>query len=118
MEKLQLEHIDRLEPALAFYMIIAWRVLFLTMLGRKCPDLPCDVVFETEEWQAVYLVTYKTKPPEQPPSLDDMVRHVAMLGGFLNRKNDGPPGPKTLWIGLQRTRDFVLALAAQHLASG
>ena len=118
VEKLQLEHIDRLEPALAFYMIIAWRVLFLTMLGRACPDLPCDVVFDTEEWQAVYMVIYKTKPPEQPPSLDDMVRHVAMLGGFLNRKYDGPPGPKTLWIGLQRARDFVLALDAQRVASG
>jgi hypothetical protein len=48
------------------------------------------------------------------PSLDTMVRMVATLGGFLNRKNDGFPGPKTLWIGLQRIPDFVLALAAQR----
>jgi hypothetical protein len=114
IEQLQLETRERLEPALAFYMIIAWRVLFLTMLGRECPEMPCDTVFADEEWQAVYLVTQRKPPPEKPPSLDTMVRMVASLGGFLNRKCDGFPGPKTLWIGLQRVPDFVLALDAQR----
>ena len=49
VEELQLEHFERLEPALAMYMIIAWRVLLLTTLGRNCPDLPCDVVFDEAE---------------------------------------------------------------------
>jgi hypothetical protein len=43
-----------------------------------------------------------------------MVRMIASPGGFLNRKNDGFPGRKTLWIDLQRVRDFVLALEAQR----
>jgi hypothetical protein len=47
-----------------------------------------------------------------------MVRMVAGLGGFLNRKGDGFPGPQTIWIGLQRAADFVLALQAQSDASG
>jgi hypothetical protein len=114
IEQLQLETRERLEPALAFYMIIAWRVLYLTMLGRDCPEMPCNTVFADEEWKAVYLVTQRQSPPEQPPSLDTMVRMVATLGGFLNRKSDGFPGPKTLWIGLQRVPDFVLALEAQR----
>ena len=114
IEELQLETRERLEPALAFYMIIAWRVLYLTMLGRECPEMPCDTVFADEEWKAAYLVTQRKPPPEQPPSLDTMVRMVASLGGFLNRKSDGFPGPKTLWIGLQRIPDFVLALDAQR----
>jgi len=114
VEQLQLEKRERLEPALAFYMIIAWRVLHLTMLGRDCPEIPCDTVFADEEWKAVYLVTQRKPPPQQPPSLDTMVRMVATLGGFLNRKSDGFPGPKTLWIGLQRVPDFVLALEAQR----
>ena len=114
IEQLQLERRERLEPALGFYMIIAWRVLYLTMLGRDCPEMPCNTVFADEEWKAVYLVTQRKSPPEQPPSLDTMVRMAATLGGFLNRKNDGFPGPKTLWIGLQRVPDFVLALEAQR----
>jgi len=114
IEDLQLEKLERLEPALAFYMIIAWRVLFLTMLGRECPEMPCDVVFDEAEWQAVYLVTQRKPPPDTPPSLDRMVRMIAGLGGFLDRKCDGFPGPQTLWIGLQRAADFVLALEAQR----
>ena len=114
VEQLQLEKRERLEPALAFYMIIAWRVLYLTMLGRECPQMPCDTVFADEEWRAVYLVTQRQAPPDAPPSLDTMVRMVATLGGFLNRKSDGFPGPKTLWIGLQRIPDFVVALEAQR----
>ena len=43
-----------------------------------CPEMPCDVVFETAEWQAVYLVTQR----KTPPSLDQMVRIVAGLGGI------------------------------------
>jgi hypothetical protein len=42
---------------------------------------------------------------------------VAGFGGFLNHKGDGFPGPQTLWIGLQRAADFVLALDAQQRAA-
>jgi hypothetical protein len=70
IEALQLETRERLEPALAFYMIIAWRVLFLTHLRRDCPEMPCDAVFADAEWQAVYLVTRRQPPPTEPPSLD------------------------------------------------
>ena len=94
-------------------MIVAWRVLFLTMLGRDCPEMPCDVVFDQAEWQAVYIVSERKPPPETPPTLDRMVRMVAGLGGLITRKCDGSPGPQTLWVGLQRAADFVLAMAAQ-----
>lgn len=113
IEKLQLETRERLEPALAVYMIIAWRVLFVTMLGRQYPNLPCDVVFATEEWQAVYIVTKRTVAPKKPPSLSAMVAMIAEWGGYTNRKSDGAPGPKTIWIGLQRAKDFARGIAAQ-----
>lgn len=95
-------------------MIIGWRVLYPTMLGRTCPELPWDAVFADAQWQAVYLVTWRKPPPDQPPSRDTMVRMIAALGGFLNRKHDGARGTKTLWLGLQRVPDFVLALDAQR----
>ncbi len=88
------------------------------MLGRDCPELPCDAVFAEEEWKAVYLVTRRQAPPALPPSLDTMVRMVASLGGFLNRKRDGFPGPKTLWIGLQRIPDFMPAMEAMQNVRG
>lgn len=118
IEKLQLQHMDRLKPAIALYMIIAWRVLYLTMLGRKCPNLSCDAVFDTEEWQAVYIVTKRDHPPKEPPRLNEMVKMIASYGGYLNREGDGEPGPKTLWIGLQRVKDFVLGVNAQKKLQG
>jgi hypothetical protein len=94
-------------------MIIAWRVLFITMLGRHYPNLPCNVVFATEEWQAVYIVTKRTAAPHKPPPLSAMVAMITEWGGFTNRKTDGHPGPKTIWIGLQRAKDFARGIAAQ-----
>jgi hypothetical protein len=117
VEQLQLQERDRLEVALALYMIIAWRVLYLIMLGRTLPEISCEAVLAPEEWKAVYLVTQRKKPPSQPPPLQGMLVLIATLGGFLARKGDGPPGPKALWIGLQRTRDFVLALQAREAVS-
>ena len=117
VEALQLEALDRLEPALALYLIIAWRVLYLMRLGRQCPALPCDVVFDDAEWRAVYLVTQHRPPPSEPPPLAEMLAMVASLGGHPGRKGDGPPGAKTLWIGLQRMHDFVLAFEAQQIAA-
>jgi hypothetical protein len=118
VEELQLETLERLEPALALYLIIAWRVLYLTLLGRTCPELPGAVVFALEEWQAVYIVTTRQRPPEHPPTLNTIICRVAAFGGFLNRKGDGFPGPQTLWIGRQRCRDFVLAMEAQRAMLG
>ena len=47
-----------------------------------------------------------------PPTLQEMLGMIAKLGGYQGRKCDGPPGPKTIWIGLQRMRDFAIAWAA------
>lgn len=113
VEQLQLQTRERIEAALAVYLIVAWRVLYLTRLGRTVPDLSCEVAFAPQEWRAVYIVTQRQKPPLQPPRLREILTLIAGLGGYLARKGDGPPGPKTIWIGLQRTRDFVLALQAR-----
>lgn len=56
IEDRQLETSERIKPCIALYMIVAWRVLFVTMLGRECPDLPCTVLFEDDEWKSVYMI--------------------------------------------------------------
>ena len=113
VEDLQLQSRERIEVALTLYLIVAWRVLYLTRLGRAAPNLSCEVAFSPQEWQAAYLVSKRQKPPAEPPRLQEILVLVAGLGGYLARKGDGPPGPKTLWIGLQRVRDFALALEAR-----
>lgn len=109
IEDRQFETSERIKPCIALYMIVAWRVLFVTMLGRECPELPCTVLFEDDEWKPVFMIAKNEAPPETPPLLGDFILMIASLGGYLNRKCDGPPGPKAMWVGLQRMVDFALA---------
>lgn len=111
VEKRHFETVTRFKPCLAFYMILAWRVMYMMMLGRKCPDMPCDAVLTEDEWKSVYVVI-RGKEPEKVPTLKEMIYIIASLGGHLGRKNDGPPGPKTMWIGMQRMADFARAWCA------
>ena len=104
--------LERLERALAIYLIIAWRILHLVTWGRDCPQLPCDVVFTPEEWQAAWIVARRSKPPATPPPLGEMVRLIAGFGGFLGRKRDGDPGPKAIWEGMQRVSAFAVGIEA------
>jgi hypothetical protein len=111
-EDRQLETADRYKPCLALYMIVAWRVMYMMMLGRKCPEMPCDSVLSEDEWKAVYRIVKGEEPPRETPNLQKMVYMIASLGGHLGRKSDGPPGPKTMWIGMQRMMDFARAWRA------
>jgi hypothetical protein len=44
-------------------------------------------------------------PAEGCPSLNELVRAIARLGGFIDRPKNHP-GTQTLWIGLQRSYDL------------
>jgi hypothetical protein len=116
VEALQLGTLERLERALVIYLIIAWRILHLVTWGRECPDLPCEVVFDPEEWQAAWIVAHRCPPPATPPKLSDRVRLIAGFGGFLGRKHDGHPGPKAIWEGMQKVRAFAIAFEARKAA--
>lgn len=107
VEQRRFEHLDRLLPCVAVYLIVAWRTLFVCRLGRSCPEMNCEAVFEPAEWKAVYRVVRRERPPATPPTLWEMVRLVAQLGGYVPRTGS-EPGPQTVWLGLQRTHDMAL----------
>jgi hypothetical protein len=90
------------------YLIVTWRTLYVCRLGRRCPNIRCEALFEPAEWKAVYRVVQNKPPPRQPPPLGEMVRMVAQLGGYVNRRRTDPPGLQTVWLGLQRMHDFAV----------
>lgn len=112
VERIQLETSDRLLPCLMLYKIIAWRVLYLTMLGRLCPELPCDVLFTPDEWKPVWKITCKAPIPRTAPDLNTFLLLLAQLGGHNGRTDDDPPGPQSLWGGIRRMTDFAIAWRA------
>jgi hypothetical protein len=105
VERRRFEEIDRVLNCLAFYSVIAWRVMYVCHLGRQCPEMDCEVIFEPSEWKSVYTILGLPVPSHGCPSLNDVVRAIARLGGFIDRpKND--PGTQTLCVGLQRCYDL------------
>jgi hypothetical protein len=54
--------------------------------------------------------------PAEPPSLNEVVRLIAQIGGFLGRKSDGEPGVKTIWQGLDQV--FASAETLRALRDG
>jgi hypothetical protein len=110
IEERLFETLDRLVSCIAVYLIVAWRTLMVCRLGHDSPEMDCEVIFEPAEWKSVWSVTQREPIPAQPPHLGVMIRLVAQLGGYVNRPNrPDPPGPQTVWIGLQRTRDLAWA---------
>ena len=110
VEALQLGNVAKLELALAVYLVVSWRLARLVKLGRTHPDLEASALFTETEWKGAYILAKKAIP-KKPPTTRELVRQIAMLGGFLGRKGDGEPGVKTLWLGMQRLRDFVEGMA-------
>lgn len=108
IEERQLGTAKRIESCLAIDLVVAWRIMYLSRLGRETPNIPCSVYFEEAQWQALMIYTDRTPtPPAEPPTLREAMRRVAALGGFLGRKSDGEPGTKSLWLGLQRLDDLT-----------
>jgi hypothetical protein len=108
VEARRFEKIDRLLPCLGLFLIVAWRTLFVCRLGRECPDLDCEAIFEPSEWKAVWMAVHKKNPPKKVPRLAAMVYLIAGLGGYVERPNS-EPGAQTVWIGLQRMYDLAWA---------
>lgn len=107
VEERLFEDLDHYLPCLGIYLIITWRTLFVCRLGREFPEISCEAIFEPAEWKSVYHLVRHKPPPPQPPTLREMIRIVAQLGGYVNRKRPDEPGPQTVWLGLQRLHDIA-----------
>jgi hypothetical protein len=107
-EASQLRTVEALQRLLALCSRVAWQLLWLTYEARQNPDQPCTSILTQTEWQALTAFTTKSNTPaHSPPTLQQVVRAIAQLGGFIGRKSDGEPGVKTLWRGWQRFQDIV-----------
>ena len=100
IEARQFGTLERFVRATALFAVIAWRILYATLLARIDTDLSCEVLLQPVEWQALYCHTHRTTQlPKHTPSLQQTVLWIATLGGYLNRKHDRPPGPTVMWRG-------------------
>lgn len=102
MEALKLGSMAKLELALAVYLVVSWHLARLVTLGRIHPDWSAELFFAKTEWTDTYILNKR-----KPPTVREIVRLIAQLGGFLARKGDGEPSVKTLRLGIQALHHFV-----------
>jgi hypothetical protein len=108
VEECRLGTAKRLMRYLTVMSIIAWRIFFITLIGRTSPNVSCAILLTEMEWKVLFAKIHKTfSYPKIPPSIKEAIRWIAQLGGFLGRKGDGDPGPITVWRGLKRLTDLV-----------
>lgn len=108
IEECRLGRADRLIRFLTIMSVIGWRIFYITLVARSNGDLACTYLLAEEEWKVLYKQIHGRKEyPPRPPTTREAVRWIAQLGGFLARKNDGEPGPITLWRGWKRLVDLA-----------
>ncbi len=106
-EDSKLRTAERLANLIAIMCILAWRVLWLTMVNRTSPELPAKLVFTEVEMKLLeHLVPAKDGATKK--TVGRFLTLLARLGGYLNRKRDAPPGNMVLWRGMARLTDIHL----------
>ncbi|MBF0208446.1 MAG: IS4 family transposase [Oligoflexia bacterium] len=107
VEDCRLETADRLIRYLTVMSVIAWKIFWITLIGRSNPKLSCTK-FIGEDWKILYAKFYHTMNfPKKPLDAKEAIHLIARLGGFLDRKSDGEPGAITMWRGLRRLCDLI-----------
>lgn len=100
VEDIRLETMDRLHRCLTLYSVIAWRIHWLTYIGRIYPDKSSELILSSSEWKTLFMTINKVNTPSSsPPNIGDAITWLAQLGGYMNRKNDPPPGITVIWRG-------------------
>ena len=53
IEQIAHETAERIRRAIAINLVIAWRIMLMTLLGRETPELPPEVMFSNIELQVL-----------------------------------------------------------------
>ncbi len=111
VERSQLRSYDALRRWATILAAVATRIERLKRLSRETPDL--DALTEVSQAEIDIAIAYtedKRWKPGERISLKEAVRLIAMVGGYMGRKGDGPPGSITIGRGLERLAPAVIAL--------
>jgi len=115
IEDSQLSSADRIQTLLAIHAVVAVDLLELKLLVKTLPDEPiaCDLVSP----EILSILDIQFGRPACGWTNASTLRAIARMGGYLGRKNDGPPGWLSIWRGWLKlasmAEGYRLALAQQ-----
>lgn len=104
VEDCRLQTAERLKRYIALFCVIAWRIFWMVHIQRADPGAAAEVVLTKAEIGTLSsLKRFQQKFSSQEPlKVKQAIVAIACLGGYLNRKNDPPPGATVIWRGWQR----------------
>lgn len=105
VEKLQFDDVHTLFNGLAFYSIIAWRVLYLNYLVREQPQAPAKDYFQPLE---IKILKAKVEKPVE--TLGQAIGALGMLLNFQPTKKQPLPGVKVMGEALIKLQHMVEAI--------
>lgn len=105
IEDSQLDDGSDIQALLGFAAPIAVRLLQMRQEVRSLPQAPAERLVDP---LMVDLLVRLLKIQSQTLSIEQFWLGVARLGGYLGRKQDGPPGWRTLWRGWRYLSDLTL----------
>jgi hypothetical protein len=121
IEDRRLDDADSIEACLAIDIVVAWRIYWLTMLGREKPDTPCDQILSEDQWRVLSAWATGTMA-DKAPSAQQATRWIGKLGGWLSRGKLDNPGTTCMWRGLVRlpamVQGYLLAIQIHGIRAG
>jgi len=119
IERSQLRDPEHFAKWATLLAAVAVRAERLKKLSREQPELPASLEFTRDEIDAVILLR---KPAGftvgAEPTLGDVVRWVADLGGYTGKSSGGPPGAKVIGRALPEIVAAASAIAALRTKGG
>jgi hypothetical protein len=110
VEQAQMKEGQTLANQVAMKAVVAVRLIQMRDAAREEPKAS-EAASKHVEATHLKVVALMLEKPEEQISVGEYWRHMAKLGGWLGRKNDGSPGWLTIWRGWQQ-----INLMAQGLA--
>jgi len=102
-ERLQMDDARTLGNTLALYIVVAWRLLYITHLARVAPETPAGEIIDESERAVLEQHTGKTMA-----TVAQVVVAIAKLVGYEPYANGPPPGVKTIWLGMRKLESMAL----------
>lgn len=115
-EESRLRTAERLANLISVFCIISWRIFWLTMLNRTCPDAEPKMALTPAEIDLLNCLVKDSKRSREQLPLSRYLEKIAQLGGYLARTSDPPPGNTVMWRGMRRLADmqFGFNLASER----
>ena len=114
VEKLRMQQASLLHNMITLHLVTAWRIMLMTLLGRAVSELEADVLFTDAELEMLRVYSRRYSLVELT-NLASAILLVAMMGGYMNRKHDPPPGHTVMWRGYGRLQ--IRAVAYEELGA-